>query len=223
MREVDPRALSRNNKSQGRRRLSDKWEDEEEEMDQEIQLFFEEQMARGSVGDGQVQGKEYGMLRNSQERKVQQATPLPPVSSNCTDPSGTLPCPSESLPAVCDKYNDAGNFKECYEQCKPSYCCVHDATVEFAQTCAKTEQNCRNYIPCYIIWWKLADTIGPANNIRVEQDDDFFLDVTFNYVFTDWNAGGPESNELFLQVFQHHTITDDYKDTTWFQDPANWV
>ena len=217
MKKVNPLLLSRTFKSEGRRRLSNKWDDEEKTMDEEIQLFFEEQTAKGSVD--QVQGKEYRTLRNSQERQMQDN--FPPIGANCTDQEASLKCPTTTLPAYCDKYSEQGNFFQCYDLCKPSYCCVHDATGPYAQNCA-SEPNCRHYIPCYIIWWKLADTIGPANFILVEQDDEFYTDVNFNSIYSGWQESDPVSLEVFYQIFQHHSDTDDYKDTDWFNDTANW-
>ena len=44
---------------------------------------------------------------------------------------------------------------------------------QLAPNC-NTDENCSQYNWCYIAWWKLRDTIGPALLLRPEQNDDFF-------------------------------------------------
>ena len=36
-----------------------------------------------------------------------------------------IPCAPDNLNDICNKYNDAGSFKLCFEACKPSFCCIH--------------------------------------------------------------------------------------------------
>jgi len=142
-----------------------------------------------------------------------------------------LACPSRSLAATCDKYNSALNpdgsrvamFEDCYEMCKPSFCCIHDSkSVEYSPSCS-SEPNCPLYFPCYIIWWKLHDTIGPANFLRVSQREPFYETVDFNYILTDLNLDIP----FFQQLFGHHfdqEIDGDGNEPTneLLEDPANW-
>lgn len=41
--------------------------------------------------------------------------------------------------------------------------------------------NCRYWTPCYIAWWKISDTVGPATFPRLPQSDDFF-NMGRNYI-----------------------------------------
>jgi hypothetical protein len=36
-----------------------------------------------------------------------------------------LPCAPDDLEKLCNKYDDMGSFKKCFEACKPSFCCIH--------------------------------------------------------------------------------------------------
>lgn len=102
--------------------------------------------------------------------------PTAPVCSpDCPDcsPNAPLKCPEQSLKAVCDPGNEevyprgdsrAGeriaSFKDCYQMCKPSFCCIHDSlSKEVAPSCAEEYENCPMWYPCYVIWWKLHDTL----------------------------------------------------------------
>jgi len=110
-----------------------------------------------------------------------------------------VPCAPPNLSSICNKYDrDNGNFKECLEACKPAFCCIHDAPREsnkLSPNC-NTDENCPQYNYCYIVWWKLHDTVGPALNMRISQDDEFYEDTedvpdTIERPFKD-------------QVFLHH-------------------
>jgi len=58
-----------------------------------------------------------------------------------------------------------------------------------------TDENCAQYAFCYIIWWKLHNTIGPAIYFSLEQDDDFF-DQDEQEIRSDSN--------FLLELFLHH-------------------
>ena len=48
---------------------------------------------------------------------------------NCPN-AGSLgvPCAPKNLPLVCNKYNrKEGSFRKCLDECKPAFCCVHNA------------------------------------------------------------------------------------------------
>ena len=127
-------------------------------------------------------------------------------SGNCPQ-AGSLgvPCAQDlNLRRVCDKYDEMGSFRTCWESCKPSFCCIHDAnpiTNPTAGTC-NTDENCAQYAYCYIVWWKFHDTIGPAIYLRMEQNDDFF-DVPSSEVKDEAAWEGPEK-PFFDQLFKHH-------------------
>lgn len=123
-------------------------------------------------------------------------------TGNCPD-AGSLgvPCAPANIQEVCNKYDrDNGSFSACMEMCEPSICCIHDAsrTLNFLASNCNTDENCDQYAYCYIAWWKLHDTIGPALFLRVEQDDEFY----------DMNAEDidPENSvgTFFQQVLLHH-------------------
>jgi hypothetical protein len=112
-----------------------------------------------------------------------------------------VPCAPSNLSELCNKYNrDSGSFKECVNACKPGFCCVHDADRElnFLAPNCNTDENCPGYNWCYIAWWKLHDTIGPALYLRLEQDDEFY-DIDAEEQATDV-TGDP----FFEQILLHH-------------------
>ena len=134
------------------------------------------------------------------------------------DPESPLPCPPPEMKKLCDKHNDEGNFKDCYQMCKPSFCCIHDSTSkEYSPSCTDEYENCPLYYPCYIIWWKLSDTIGPATYMRVEQDEPFF-NVDFSYLEQDWEEDQP----FYQQMFGHHFDGDDAPTDETFENEENW-
>ena len=149
------------------------------------------------------------------------------------DPDAPLACPRSDMKAVCDKQNDTlyppgdpragsrvANFFDCYDMCKPSFCCIHDSLDEVhSPSCSATAANCELYYPCYVIWWKLSDTIGPATYLRVEQDEPFYDGLDFEFLREDFE----EDEVFFQQLFAHHfdgevPITDDT-----FENEANWT
>lgn len=145
----------------------------------------------------------------------------PRMDFRCIDdsPSNKVPCPPADLGSTCDKYKSNGSFLQCYDYCKPSFCCIHDSlSTTYSPSCAKTEPNCPSYFACYIIWWKLHDTIGPANYLRIVQDEPFY-DATFDNILDDLE----DDNEFFKQLFGHHFDTDDAPTDDTFEDPDNWL
>jgi len=162
--------------------------------------------------------------------KCTAGTRCPSGCPDC-DPDSPLPCPNPMMKQVCDKQNGelypprdprAGerisNFKDCYDMCKPSFCCIHSSlSKEIAPTCAKEYENCPLYYPCYIIWWKLHDTIGPAPYLRVEQKEPFF-NVKLDQLEEDFE----KDPKFFNQLFGHHFDTDDPLMDDMFEDPENW-
>jgi len=119
-----------------------------------------------------------------------------------------VPCAEElNLRKVCDKYDKYGSFRRCWESCKPSFCCIHDADPSLnpdAASCS-ADENCAQYAYCYIVWWKFHDTIGPAIYVRLEQASDDFFDVKTEEVrenVTAWND--PVDKPFYDQLFKHH-------------------
>jgi hypothetical protein len=154
-----------------------------------------------------------------------------PTGCKDCDPDSPLPCPDSRMKQVCDKQNNElyppgdpraeqriSNFKDCYDMCKPSFCCIHASQSKvIAPTCAKEYENCPLYYPCYIIWWKLHDTIGPAPYLRVEQKEPFF-NVNLNQLEDDFE----NDPTFFNQVFGHHFNDDEPLTDDRFEDPENW-
>ena len=148
------------------------------------------------------------------------------------DPNSPLPCPKSTMKQVCDKHNDelyppgdpkegqrVANFMDCYDMCKPSFCCIHDSqSKELAPTCANKYLNCELYYPCYIIWWKLHDTVGPATYLRVEQDEPFYDSLNFAMLERDF----AEDETFFNQLFAHHFDEDNPPTDDTFEKPENW-
>lgn len=58
-----------------------------------------------------------------------------------------------------------------------------------------TDENCSQYNWCYIAWWKLRDTIGPALYLRVEQNQDDWFDIDNKEI------DGDVTNDPFFQPF----------------------
>jgi len=179
---------------------------------------------RGSVVPKTSSG---GVLRRTGRVYVGRARPKrnqgrnsdfrPRADFRCIDDDANLPCPPDDLGRQCDKYND-GTFKKCYQSCKPSFCCIHDSKSRtYSPSCAKTEPNCPSYFACYIIWWKLHDTIGPANYLRIAQNEAFY-DADFNYILSDLE----DDPEFFQQLFGHHFDGEAAPTDDVFEDPDNW-
>lgn len=71
------------------------------------------------------------------------------------------------------------------------------ATNSIAPNC-NTDSNCAQYASCYIVWWKLHDTIGPATQLIIEQNDDFF-DVPNDFIQVDLT-----NEEFYREMLFHH-------------------
>ncbi|KAL7470886.1 hypothetical protein ACHAXS_011164 [Conticribra weissflogii] len=150
---------------------------------------------------------------------------------NCPD-AGSLgvPCAPENIAALCNKYDrDNGSFRDCLAACEPGFCCVHDADRElnFLAPNCNTDENCAQYAYCYIAWWKLHDTIGPALFLQIEQDDEFY-DVNADEISDYQNE-----NPFFQQVLLHHfddiqviiddgTVDNEFNADRIFLDPNYW-
>mmetsp|Transcript_21944 Transcript_21944/g.50646 ORF Transcript_21944/g.50646 Transcript_21944/m.50646 type:complete len:122 (-) Transcript_21944:118-483(-) len=118
---------------------------------------------------------------------------------------------------MCDKYNSGALFTDCLANCITSFCCIHDSDATRAPSCSG-ETNCRFFHPCYIIWFQLHDTIGPATYLRLDQSEVFFdiNDDDFQQILVD-------NPDFFNQLFGHHFQTDDLPltDDT-FDNEDNW-
>lgn len=206
-----------------RRLVEDNWSQEARVMKGEISEFFE---AHAPVRASKVE--QPSTLRVKKGRRSLDEG-LPPISSNCTNPTSTkLPCPLEDLPQVCDKYNN-GNFEECFQRCKISFCCTHDSKSSGpspkSESCV-TEDNCRNYIPCYIVWWKLSDTVGPAPFLRLPNSKRFtnFFNIDNNDIFQDKQDEDQRSEQNFYtEFFNHYTDDDVGLDDEFFEVRENWA
>ena len=88
----------------------------------------------------------------------------------------------------------------------------------YAPSCAQEYENCPLYYPCYIIWWKLSDTIGPVTYMRVEQDEPFFEDLNVDVLEQDFAQDQP----FLQQLFGHHFNGGDAPSDDTFEDPDNW-
>jgi hypothetical protein len=51
---------------------------------------------------------------------------------NCPDVGdvASLPCAPDDLEKLCDKYDDMGSFRKCFDACKPSFCCIHGKSLK---------------------------------------------------------------------------------------------
>ncbi|KAL3786920.1 hypothetical protein HJC23_013255 [Cyclotella cryptica] len=149
----------------------------------------------------------------------------------CPD-AGSLgvPCAPDNLAQLCNKYDrDEGSFRECFQACGPAFCCIHDADRELnylAPNC-NTDENCPGYNWCYIAWWKMHDTIGPALFLRLEQDDNFY-DIAADEI-----AGDVTNDPVYTQILLHHfddieviindgTVDNEFNADRIFLDPEYW-
>jgi len=206
-----------------RRRLmdSDKWAEEEEKMMVKMKSLYQN-MKEGD--QEQKQQNASSTLRGKQKhlgkRRVQGGVPdFPAYNGQCVKTS-EIDCPPDdnSLPVLCDKYN-GGNFEECFQTCKPSFCCTHDGGSMKSLSCAD-DFNCRYWTPCYIAWWKISDTIGPATFPRLTQTDDFF-NVGKSYIADEIKF--IENESFYAEVFGRFKDDDVVDaDDIYFVDPSNW-
>ncbi|GFH44999.1 hypothetical protein CTEN210_01473 [Chaetoceros tenuissimus] len=222
-----------------RRLLEDNWSKEENEMREEIETFFKSKMKNHKLMEGKTTGVQSidtssNPKRIPKKRKLQNED-FPDATPNCTVPDitgteFTLPCPSETIHQKCDKYNN-GVFSECLNLCRPSFCCTHDAANNPQAPTCKDEPNCRNYIPCYIVWWKLEDTVGPHDRALLPLSFlEKFPKTNFPNFF-DWNnqdyrrdIDDINQEEFWDQVkarFLNYAYDDDIEEAD-FENPENW-
>eukprot|EP00547_Thalassionema_nitzschioides_P002145 CAMPEP_0194212462 /NCGR_PEP_ID=MMETSP0156-20130528/12385_1 /TAXON_ID=33649 /ORGANISM="Thalassionema nitzschioides, Strain L26-B" /LENGTH=302 /DNA_ID=CAMNT_0038940297 /DNA_START=87 /DNA_END=995 /DNA_ORIENTATION=+ len=139
-------------------------------------------------------------LGDQRRRQLQEMVPIPEYNydaGNCPE-SGSqgVPCAPSDLSKSCNK--KSGQLSRCLTACLPSFCCIHDTPAEtngFAANC-NTDENCAQYAPCYIAWWKLQDMVGPATELQLAQNDDFFDVDILQDVTTD--------EEFYQQLLFHH-------------------
>lgn len=142
---------------------------------------------------------------------------------NCieNDDSGDLPCPNIDIWNKCDKFN-GGDFLSCFRACKASFCCIHDSkSVNYSPSCS-SNSHCPFYSPCYIVWWYLHDSIGPATfaNFQWYRQKEPFYENSFNV--TEWRKELNESPNFFAQFYGHHFDKESRPTDEEVQDPNNW-
>lgn len=138
--------------------------------------------------------------QHQQQRQLQEMVPIPEYNydrGNCPENgSQGVPCAPPDLLKACSKRS--GTLSRCLTVCLPSFCCIHDTPEEtnaFAANC-NTDENCAQYAPCYIAWWKLQDMVGPATELQLAQADDYFDVDILQDVTTD--------EEFYQQLLFHH-------------------
>lgn len=193
-------------------------EEEEEEKDEEAE---EEEEEVDTEDDDEKDVNDNEEEEDDDETSTPTSMPTSTCTKGCIDcgPESPLPCPPSNLKRICDKDNADGNFFDCYESCKVSFCCIHDSlSKEYSPSCSKEYDNCPLYYPCYIIWWKLHDTIGPATYLRLEQNEPFYDGLDFDRLENDL----AKDQQFFQQLFGHHFDTDDAPTDDTFEDENNW-
>lgn len=214
--EVQKNARTRRRLNEG---AEDKWEAEANEMKQEVLMFQASTKQTTQINKDTSVNTSTTSTDNEKLAVSRNAQELPDFDKVCTDPAARLPCPPRDISQRCDKYNN-GDFLSCFEACKVSVCCIHDSRRQQTLSCADTEPNCRNWLPCYIVWWKLSDTIGPAPFLRVVQVDDFF-NVDVGDITEDIND--IRNEPFYSQLFQRWNDEDDITlDDEFFLDPSEW-
>lgn len=143
-----------------------------------------------------------------------------------------VPCAPSNLSSICNKYDrDNGSFKECLEACKPAFCCIHDAPREsnYLSPNCNTDENCPQYNYCYIVWWKLHDTVGPAMAMRLDQDDEFYEGAQ-DEIDAESSNTDPFMTQLLLhhfddidQVIEDGTENDDFDAERIFLNEKYWM
>lgn len=129
--------------------------------------------------------------------------PIPVYSYSPCQDSGNIPCAPDNLKERCTKGEtvdgQSSSFTDCFDACEESFCCIHDAPDSnlLAQNCNQ-DPNCAGYAYCYILWWKFHNTIGPATELRLEGNDDFF-DIDANDIPTEVTG-----LEFFQELLFHH-------------------
>ena len=197
-------------------------DDEEVEEEEQEEINDEQEGVGGGGGGGGSTNEGDGDVFDGYEYAK---------GSNCdTAGDGAVPCAPDNLQSLCNKYDrTSGSFRACLNACKPAFCCIHDAPADanyLAPNC-NDDPNCPAYSYCYIAWWKLHDTVGPALFLRVEQDDEFYdVDATEF-------EGDATGDSFFTQVLLHHfddideviadgTIDNEFNADTIFLDEEYW-
>ena len=111
-----------------------------------------------------------------------------------------VPCAEPGLRRICNRYDEEGSFRRCWELCKPSFCCIHDAENNFEAISCSDDENCAQYAYCYIVWFHFHDTLGPATNLHITQEGVDFFDVNDDEV----NGNDKFGNDFFDELFFHH-------------------
>jgi hypothetical protein len=140
-----------------------------------------------------------------------------------------VPCSDPDLRKICDRYHPLGSFETCWNLCKPSFCCIHDAQANDKAVSCSTDSNCAQYAYCYIVWFHFHDTFGPATYLDIEQDGAFF-DVDNSRV----QGVFDDDSNFFDQLYFHHfddvagILTDgtdangNFDYATIFEDVTKW-
>jgi len=79
------------------------------------------------------------------------------------------------------------------------------------------------YSACYVIWWKLHDTIGPAPFERLEQDEEFWVGFDEAFLTNDLQRDPDFSKQLYGHHFK--SFPDPSRNTIErvdFLDEDNW-
>ena len=121
-------------------------------------------------------------------------------SGNCPNNGSTgLECSNPDLRKICDRYDDEkGSFRECWNICKPSFCCIHDAVNNDKAPSCSQDENCAQYAYCYIVWFHFHDTFGPATYLDIEQEGNNFFDVENSEVQNKFD------DTFFDNLYFHH-------------------
>jgi len=213
---------------------ADEWETEASGMEGELMDYFLEQKGKkpkqtdeigekispqrsdemkGNHVQQRIENKYNNDLVHKNPKRMAQSS----TNADCENSNGALPCPPDDLPQKCDKYN-GGDFESCFNMCIESFCCIHESTSNIARSCSK-DLNCPHYAPCYIIWWKLQDTIGPRFIRTDQRDNPDFFNLPVERVEESTTASGIP---FIFQVYLHHFDDDGFIGDEFVRNPDNW-
>lgn len=86
-------------------------------------------LTSGAVKDAKQAGKTSGRQGDDASFNGKPIPVYVPSKGNCPGAGDVavspIPCAPDNLNQICNKYDDAGSFKLCFEACKPSFCCIH--------------------------------------------------------------------------------------------------
>jgi len=113
-------------------------------------------------------------------------------------------------------------YSHIYIACSNQLCCTYASQSTSSLSCDVTEPNCRNYIPCYIVWWKLSDTVGPATFLRLPNSKNHlnFFNFDTDFIFSEINV--EENAPFYNEFFSRFTADDSVLDDQDFLLPSNW-